>query len=253
MERAMKWLVRPRQRANAEVRLICFPYAGAGAGIFADWPERLPAWLDVVAVELPGRASHFARPALVEIDAVVDELASALAGLEDLPTLFYGHSLGAKNAFELACELQRRARLCPAHLIAAARAAPHRATDQDIDPAGLDREQLIALLSRLAATPREILEHRELIDLLLPTIRADFQLNLSRSAKPPVTLHCPITALHGTTDAAVPAYRVRPWEELTTAGFEIRAIEGGHFFLNESVREVTAIVAQLAGGLRVRG
>lgn len=247
-----KWFVRACSRENPEVRLICFPYAGAAAGIFGDWPKLLPEWLDVIAVELPGRASHFSRAPIVEIDVVVAALVAEMAAMRDLPCLFYGHSLGAKIAFELACDLQRRDIVHPAHLIAAARAAPNR-TIGGMNPADLGRDDFIALLTRLDATPPEILDHRELMDLLLPTIRADFRLNLSRSAKAAVTLECPVTALHGSADAAVTEKSMLEWSELTTGGFELSTLQGGHFFLKDAKRQTLDRVTRIASVVRLTG
>jgi medium-chain acyl-[acyl-carrier-protein] hydrolase len=246
------WFVRFLPRAEAQARLICFPYAGAGAGIFNSWPYLLPEWLDVAAIELPGRGSHFSKAPLVDIETVVNELVREVAQLQDLPFALYGHSLGAKIAFEFACELQRRQGPRPAHLIVGARAAPHQPIQISPSPADLPREGFVEFLRDLGATPPEVLENRELMDLLLPTIHADFRLNESRPAKPWTALHCPITALCGATDRAVSKEFMRHWADLTTRRFDLIPVEGDHFFLHQSKETLLAIVTKLMRRVRLR-
>ncbi|MFO6015427.1 thioesterase domain-containing protein, partial [Pseudomonas aeruginosa] len=43
------------------VRLFCLPYSGASAMTYSRWRRKLPAWLAVRPVELPGRGARMAR------------------------------------------------------------------------------------------------------------------------------------------------------------------------------------------------
>jgi surfactin synthase thioesterase subunit len=201
---------------------------------------------------LPGRGSHFSQAPLIEIEAVVDELIGEVGRLQDVPFVFYGHSLGAKIAFELACELQRRQKPRPMHLVVAARPAPHRPIRISPCPADLPREGFFEYLRSLGATPTEILENEELMDLLLPRLRADFRLNESLSAKPSVPLHCPITALCGTRDDVVSQDVMRHWADLTARSFDLVAIEGDHFFLHQSREALLAVMTDLMRRARPR-
>jgi hypothetical protein len=44
---------------GASVRLYCVPNAGAGASTFYSWFDHAPSWLEVIAVQLPGREVRF--------------------------------------------------------------------------------------------------------------------------------------------------------------------------------------------------
>ena len=100
-----EWLVRSLSRLPAELRLVCFPNAGAGMLMFRGWPDALP-WAEVAFAHLPGRDGRRDDPIPSSIQAVADPLAHALLGLPPLPTVLFGHSMGALIAFETARRLQ---------------------------------------------------------------------------------------------------------------------------------------------------
>ncbi|QWP76763.1 thioesterase [Lysobacter sp. K5869] len=245
---ASPWFVRPLPRPSAKLRLICLPYAGGSAATYATWGAQLPTDVEVVAVQPPGRGPRLAEPAHTRMSALVAELIAAFQELTDKPYVLFGHSLGSRVAYEFAQQCPRVHLPSPRMLIASGSRAPHfpapRAGIHDLDDAAF-----IARLRELDGTPEEVLNNRELMQFLIPLLRADFKIaDLHRAT--PVELHCPILALTGTEDHEVGDAAVEGWRELTDAGCEIQRIPGGHFFVEHNralvLEQVNAALAQVA-------
>ena len=228
-----RWIVVPRPDAAARLRLFCFPYAGGGALAFYPWPRGLPAGVEMCAVQLPGREARLGEAAIGAWNVLLDRLTEALVPFMDRPFAFYGHSLGAHVAFELTRRLRRDGRPPPFHLFVGGRRAPHCPMDRP-EAHALPDDEFAAELRRLAGTPEEVLQDRELLDLLLPMLRADFALAERHEWRPEPPLPIPITAYSGTEDEHVPHESVDAWREHTSVRFRHRPLPGGHFFLAES-------------------
>jgi medium-chain acyl-[acyl-carrier-protein] hydrolase len=225
---------------SAERRLVCLPYAGGGTADFRRWKDGLLPSVDLVPVVLAGRETRMGEPAQDDLAAIVDGMLPALLPvLRAAPFVLYGHSMGAWLAFELVRALRRIGKVKPAHLVVAARRAPHRPAR--LTPlAGLpDAAFVDAVQARYGGIPEAIRSSPELMSLFLPTMRADFALlDRYRLREEPV-LDVPITAWHGQEDTIEDEGDVRAWSEHTRGPFQLRKMPGGHFFLRDSTDEVT--------------
>lgn len=236
------WLVVPEPRPAARARLFCLPYAGGGASTYRPWARLVPPTIELVAVQLPGREDRRRDDALRRMPELVAAAVTALDDRFDRPFALFGHSMGALIAFELARELRRSGRREPVHLFASGHGAPQlpsrsaRAYDAP-DEAFAER------LRELEGTPEEVLAHPELRALLLPLIRADFELcdTYTYTREPP--LDVPISAFGGVADEVVSREQLAAWEEQTIAGFALRMLPGGHFFLRDQDDVILRTVA----------
>jgi medium-chain acyl-[acyl-carrier-protein] hydrolase len=229
------WIVRPRANPHASLRLVCFAYAGGGASVFRTWPAALPANVEILAVELPGRDTRFREPPISSLATLIPALGDALAGSVPSPFAIYGHSLGALVGFSLARELRRRGTAGPVHLFVSGRRAPHL-----VDPSPMYRlpePQFLAGLRELGGVPDVVFQEPELMALFLPALRADFALNDAEALAPEPALACPITAWSGQADEKAPPDEVDAWRIHTAAAFEHESIPGGHFFLQTAHTE----------------
>ncbi|URM90689.1 alpha/beta fold hydrolase [Streptomyces sp. MRC013] len=222
-----------RRPAAPSVRLFCLPYGGGGTSIYAAWPSLFPDDVEVCPVELPGRLTRWREKAFERAEPLVDELATALSGELDVPYALFGHSMGALLAFELARALRRRGAAEPRVLFVSGAPAPqlrrrHRQIHDQPD------DVVVGRLRELGAVPEEVYAEPELLDLLMPTIRADFSVVETYVHRPEPPLGCPVVAFAGTEDREVPADRVDPWHEQTTGGFTRRLLPGDHFFLHSA-------------------
>lgn len=231
------WVVRLKRNPQARLRLFCFPYAGGGAHIFRGWPEHLPPFLEVCAVQPPGRGSRMRERPFTSLMPLVREAAEALLPCLDLPFAFFGHSLGAKIEFELARYLRRVHHRKARHLFVSGCRAPQIKEPVDITY-NLPENEFIKELSNLNGTPREVLEHSELLQLILPMLRADFEIVQTYAYIPEPPLDCPITACGGLADAETTEEHIEAWREQTTSSFVMQMFPGDHFFLQTRRQEL---------------
>jgi medium-chain acyl-[acyl-carrier-protein] hydrolase len=227
-----RWIPFRKPDPKARLRLFCFPYAGAGALIFRKWSDALPRDIEVCPIQLPGRGTRLTEPPFTKLSCLIEALTRALDPLLDKPFAFFGHSLGALIGFELARQIRRQYGAHPVRLFVSAGRAPqipHRAPPIHTLP----DNQFLAELRRLNGTPRELLDHEELIEVMLPILRADFALyeTYLYSTEPP--MNCPICTFGGLQDRRVSASDLEAWRSQTSASFSLRMFPGGHFFLKE--------------------
>jgi medium-chain acyl-[acyl-carrier-protein] hydrolase len=241
-----------RRTATARQRLLCLPFAGGGATTYRPWVELLaPAAIDVWPVQLPGHENRLAEPLYTDLESLVEDLADELGPyLDDLPYAVFGHSVGAVVAYEFAREMRRQGLPEPTHLVVSARRPPHR-PDPDPPAHALPREQLLTRLRRYGGDGQRQLSDDALVDLLLPTVRADLGLVERWAWMPEEPLACPVTVLAADADAAVPVDDLPPWSALTRGPFQLRVLPGGHFYLTEDVTAATSAVRDaLASSVR---
>jgi len=243
-----QWFVGFRPRPQQQVRLFCFPYAGGGSAIYRGWSRALPQEVSVIPVELPGRGSRLQEPAFRKLPELVAALKTAITPLLDTDYVLFGHSMGALIAFELARALRRGSWRQPQQVFVAGRRAPQLPRER---PATyhLPQPDFIKELARLNGTAKEVLSHPELMELMLPLLRADFELVETYEFRNEEPLKCPISVYGGLYDEEVPYKLLAPWREQTSSNCDIRMFRGDHFFLRSAEPEV---LAQLRRHLETR-
>lgn len=247
---ATRWFVRPRPNPGAALRLVCFPYAGAGATVFRTWPEALPPEVELLAIALPGRDARAREPLVDRLGPLVDRLADEVGPQLRAPFAIFGHSFGAMVGFGLARELQRRKLAPPVHLFASGRRAPQ--IPERVPLHRLPDRELVATLRRLGGTPDEVFDVPELIEYFLPIVRADIAANDGETIGLDAPLSCPITAMGGVDDERVAADELDAWRAQTTGPFERELYPGGHFFLHgERDRVLGSLSRQLTRAIAV--
>lgn len=239
------WLHIAAPRPRASLRLFCFPYSGGGAAIYHTWGELLPPEIELCAVRLPGREGRYAEPPLRRLDALLPLLLDGLLPSMERRFAFFGHSLGALIAFELTRSLRRAQRELPAHLFVSGRRAPDAAERRPGEAPlhTLPDAELIGELRQLEGTPDEVLATPELLELVLPTIRADFELGETYAYRAEPPLGCPITAMGGDADVDVTPEDLARWRAHTAGPFVKAVLPGGHFFLHTQHRELLAAMS----------
>lgn len=238
-------------RNGVRLRLFCFPYAGGSPYVFRSWQAAFPAEVDVCPVHLPGRGGRFAEPSHTRLDSLLDDLAADLHDFLALPYVFFGHSLGAIIAYELARRFER-AGTPPAALIAAGRQAPHH---PHVGPYRhrLRDEELLDSLRALNGTPEVIATDAAVMEVMLPILRADISISETYVHDPGPPLTCPISAYGGLQDADVGREKLLGWRSHTRAAFRLQLFPGGHFFLRECEGAVVrAVIGELLPILAVQ-
>lgn len=224
------WLPHYKPHPEAKLRLFCFAHSGAGASTFFPWMSQLPSTFEICPVQLPGREMRLAEPPFRRIKPLIETLGPILCPFLDRPFAFFGHSMGALICFELARYLRRQYGLTPAHLIVSGHRAP-QVPDADSPFHTLPEPDFIEKLRDLNGTSAEVLADPELLSLLLPTLRADFELCETYAYQSEAPLECPITAFNGLQDKNVSREEANAWSEQTKATFKLRMFPGDHFYL----------------------
>ncbi|MFC8452053.1 thioesterase II family protein [Kitasatospora sp. NPDC057223] len=230
-------------RPGARLRLFCFHSAGGGPSMYRDWPARLPADIEVVAVQLPGRETSIGEPWLTDYQEVVDQLHAALRPQLDRPYALFGHSMGALLAYGVALAALRCGDRPPGRLLVSGSAGPGAEPSRP-DRADWPDAELVEDLRSMGGTPEEVLASRELLDLILPALRADYAVCRSFRHPDEALLDCPVSVLGGLEDS-VSLDGLHRWSGTTRAATSVRTFPGGHFFLTgESAPGVLAAVTQ---------
>ncbi len=235
------WFVIPRPNPSAELRLFCFSYAGGTPHIFRNWAERLPSWVEVCAIQLPGRGNRIFEKPYTHITPLINDLADHLEMYDDKLFACFGHSMGALLAFEWLRTLRRLKRNLPELMFFSGCVAP-QIYDKEKPLYGLPDEELITELEKLGGTPSELLENAELMELVLPTLRADFELLHFYRYAPEPQFDLPFAAFGGKDDKDVDLNRLKAWHEQTKGDFSIEIFAGNHFYLHESEDELLEVI-----------
>lgn len=237
--------------------MFCFPHAGGGASAYRLWHAGLPSSVEVCAVQLPGREGRFGEAPVRNIEVLVGLLAEGLAAHCVLPFVFFGHSMGAVVASELARVLAARGEPVPEHLIVSAR-RPSHVPDTQAPLHLLDDQAFISEIERrYGGIPEEVRAEPDMMAVLLPSLRADIEAldKFQPSLRAPLSM--PITVFGGEQDRLVPRAHLEAWRSETAGGFRVRPFAGGHFYLQESqpevLREVSLIAGEIVGRLAVEG
>jgi medium-chain acyl-[acyl-carrier-protein] hydrolase len=222
-------------------RLFCFPYAGAGAAVFRQWPDHLLSHVELCLPCLPGRDARIDEPPASVMAPLVASLAGEMLASLDVPYALFGHSMGAFIAFDLAHELSRLGRL-PAHLFVSAQRGPSLPYAERPTYNLPDDEFLSAILARYESLPKPVLENNDLRRVLLRTLRADFTLVEDYRYRATDRLACPITAFGGADDKRMAREQLERWSAETTSRFQLHRLPGSHFFLHSSREELLSLI-----------
>jgi medium-chain acyl-[acyl-carrier-protein] hydrolase len=223
-------ILKPNPRAL--LRLFCFPYAGGSSVIFRGWESGLPDFVELIGIQPPGRAQRLKEAPFTRIQPLVESLITSIRHVAGHGRFdFFGHSMGAVVAFEVARRLKQRFDLSPTILFVSGRQAPHL-PEKKAPTHNLPDQQFIHELRRLAGTPPEVLDTPELMDLLLSALRADFEAIETYRSSESDPLDCPICAFGGLEDEDVSEEDLDAWRVHTKARFQKILLPGDHFFLN---------------------
>ena len=231
------WVRRFTPRPKAHLRLFCFPYAGGGASLYREWSKALPLDVEVCSIQIPGREDRLQEEPITSISLLVQALSYAIRPYLDRPFAFWGHSMGTLISFELARLLRRKGMPEPSHLFVSARRAPQISNARAAIHQLPDLEFMEGI-RRLNGTPEAVLRNGELMELLLPTLRADFALVETYTYFHESPLDCSISVFGGLQDSLVGYGDLEAWDIQTRQNFKVRMFDGDHFFLHGSKRQL---------------
>lgn len=239
---AAAWCVRWRAVPGARLRLFCAPHAGAGAGVYRAWAERLAPGIEVVALRPPGRETRFGEPLLGSVAEMLPPLLDEIEDWLDVPYAWFGHSLGSIVAFECCRALAGRG--APPHrLLVSGRPAPH--LPARLPPFHrLPDTELAELMRGYGGTPAEVLDDPSALAVLLPVLRADLTASENYRYRPGAPLECPISVFGGEDDRFADRADVAAWGMHSRDAAVVRMLPGSHFFLHERPERILPLIVR---------
>lgn len=232
-----------------EVRIFCFPYAGGGASVFRTWKKYFEEEIGIYPVQLPGRENRIGEKPFLNMDSLVSELTGEFLRYMDRPFILFGHSIGARIAFEFSRKLRDIKARCPECLIVAGSRSPEIPEPKPLHQLGY--YDFINELKRFSGTPKAVFENKELMDLFIPVLRADFTIDETWNFRHEEPLDFPIHVFGGKNDPEAHYDELFKWSHYTNNLFSIEMIEGGHFFINKQRDELIRHIIKIVDEKRV--
>jgi medium-chain acyl-[acyl-carrier-protein] hydrolase len=240
------WLVIPRPITRPSLRVFICPFIGGGVTYWRAWLQLLPADVEAVVYLLPGRERRISEPPLRSMTAVVCELARASEAYLGVPFVMFGHSTGADIAFELTHHLRERHGILPALLAVSSAAAPHLPRSPE-RVSQLPTAELIRRLASTAGSRQGVLRNREILKLMVPTMRADCEVAESFRYRPRGPLACDLLVLGGEDDSMISSAQVQSWREHAARRFTLETFPGGHFYFKGRESEIVRLLMSAGG------
>ena len=231
------WLPTSRCAPTSKIDLVCVPYAGGGASVYRGWVADLGPEIGVLPVQLPGHESRMREPLETRLAPIVAALHAAVCDSVQGALVLFGHSMGALIVFELARALQRLGGPRVVLLVVSGYRAPHL-SDLEEPVHRLDDVELLSHLHDLAGTPLEVLGDEALCELILPIVRADFEVCETYTFAPGPALDVPVVVYRGDDDTRMSHEAAVAWEQHTTSTCTVRSFTGDHFFIHSARGEL---------------
>jgi medium-chain acyl-[acyl-carrier-protein] hydrolase len=246
-------LYEPAPQPRPALRVFCFPYAGAGPGMFRAWAGRLGADVEVAGIRLPGRESRWSETPHRDWPHAVADAVETLTARLDRPYVLFGHSFGAMLAYEVARAIQLLGLQLPRALVLSGCRSPQIAPVSDT-PWNAPSETLWRWVADMEGTPAGVLADEGLREAFEPVLRADLQLAEVWRNSPEVALDVPIVTFGAADDPVAPPWALEGWADFGARGCERVEFAGGHFFLHASEAAVLARLADVcaASGAHAR-
>lgn len=242
------WVRRYHPAPDDAPRLVCFPYAGGSASFYRPMSIALSSDADTIALQYPGRQDRRLEPCITDIAELAERITDKLLRLDERPTLFFGHSMGAVLAFETAWRLERKGSgTAPRALIASGRRAPSTHRVESVHRR--DDDGIIAELKLLDGTDQGVLGNEEILRMALPAIRGDYEAIERYRCDEQRRVNCPITAVTGNADPRTTIEEATAWARHTAGSFRLEVLPGGHFFLTGQQAGITSLISRELGRL----
>ncbi|MEV2279003.1 alpha/beta fold hydrolase [Nocardiopsis sp. NPDC049922] len=222
------WLHPVRESGDPAVgRLVFFPPAGSSASMGWTLREAVPEEWSVSSVQYPGRGPRLREPLADSVREMAEACLPDVDDGTDRPLLLLGHSFGAYLAYDVAQLLERRHRPATG-LLVSGMPAPGTAL-RTMSPEELSDAALIDSLGRQGVTDPELLANEELMQMVLPVLRADLALARGFTDDHGRRLATAVLALGGREDPLVTSRQLAAWREVTEHWLGVELVPGDHF------------------------
>jgi medium-chain acyl-[acyl-carrier-protein] hydrolase len=241
------------KKQKTKFRMFCFPFAGGSASAFLNWRNFLPDYIEVIAVQLPGREDRIREVPDISIKQLLESLYEGFLDMEELPFVFFGHSMGAFLCLAFAKFLEENNAPLPQHVYISAAYPPEDSPNRK-KLSHLSNHELVEEIKKLNGTPSAILNNKDFYKYYLPIIRRDFELLESLNFTDYINFRfkCPLTIMGGKQDSMVNPELLKQWKKYTISSSILKLFDGDHFFilsnpyyvLKEMARELRFLITE---------
>ncbi len=246
-----KWVLRSKVIDNPRMRLFCLPYFAGGASVYNNWGENLQEGVEVCAIQYPGREERAGEKPFDDYLELVKAISDVIDPLLNCPVAFYCHSAGAGIGLELARYLRREKGIQPVKFMVGGWRSPHLESPFKFLDAIQDDEvymdkNIPNIINHLRSLeiPESVLENKELIEEMLPALRADILLGKRYKYYEDEPLSCSLTALAGKQDSVFTDEQVKAWGKHTSGEFRFIRINGSHLFCRDNREELLELLTE---------
>jgi surfactin synthase thioesterase subunit len=227
-----------------KLKLFCFPYAGGSAVIYNNWRKYLSPSIELMPIELAGRGKRYNDLLYNSINEAVEDVFNTIkVDITNHSYAFYGHSMGALLAYELARKIKLMKMPEPKHVFFSGRGAPHVKNEKDKKYHLMDNEEFKEEVIKLGGTPPEFFEHKELIDFMLPMLKNDFRLaDVTFCDREIEAFDFDISVFLGKDEDEINSEQIDGWKNHTNGLCSIYHFNGGHFFILDEIRHIVELI-----------
>lgn len=232
--------------------MVVFFFHHAGGDKYAfQWLEKqLQSKRKIVSYELPGRNYRLQEQLLNDMGKVIEDTYNTLLfNIENSENfVFVGLSMGALIAFLLTQKLQIEKKKLPKHLFLASRKSIEQYKN-NATVAKQPSQEFWKAVKGFGANIDALLQHEELKTFYEPIVRNDFwcleKFNVDYYAYTLPKIVVPTSIMYGKDDRSIDATGANSWQLYCTEKIEVKAFEGGHFFLYNSIEALLYIERKL--------
>lgn len=227
-----------------KVDLICLPFAGGSRYSYRKFEEKVPASLNIIPLEYPGRGSRIMEPLCDNMATLVDDIYHQLSGRSDhAPYALFGHSMGAIASLFLLRKLMAAGAPLPIHVFISGCAHPSCILRDQSSRHTLERHAFIDELRVMDGCPPDLLENEDMMDFLEPIIRSDFKASETFVLPAAAPVPVPFTVFTGTEEDLADE-DILLWQQECAFTADFRKLTGGHFFILEHATEILDVIAK---------
>ncbi|MEP5762424.1 MAG: alpha/beta fold hydrolase [Litoreibacter sp.] len=215
-------------------QILCFPQAGADSQSFMTWQSLIGTRAEIYPVALPGRGVRLDEPPLHNFEELCDQICSEIVGSAKAPFFVMGSSMGGWMAYEIAYRLEQRGLALKGIIVLC---SPMPAAQQKLPE--LDNPETVAA-DIIGVNPvfEEVTQYPELLELILPTLRADFRMCNRYRPNLQHKVFAPILGFSGMNDTLVTTEAMRGWATITKTDFNLFEVAGDHSLHENPVAEM---------------
>ena len=239
----MKEWLKPIHKSSSKAaqQWFWFPYAGGGPAVFNPLKPYIPASVDVYAAHLPGREGRFNEEPIADLETIVQALAKAVCMVANGKVVIFGHSLGALLGYLVAARLESLG-MPVNRLIVSGRHGP----GVNAKTAGISHlpdEDFLKALSGYGGMSDEILKCPEILEMMLPMLKADFSLSERYDTKQQhPKVRSEMIVVGAVDDHLVDFSKLENWKSFTTGSFRLIDFRGGHFYLASQAAAIVSLM-----------